>query len=123
MSTKKIQKLQKSEKMLKNLKKSLFFKKLEKLRWYFFSAEKKKKNAFLLVLPIEEISLRPELSSPAHFRNQGGSPERDGGGGGGEGQKKSSCLIQDTELSFQTDLPDRRTFVFDSYMGNNYIRY
>ena len=39
---------------------------------------KKKKNAIPLVLPIEEISLRPELSSPARFRIQGGSPERDG---------------------------------------------
>ena len=36
-------------------------------------------NAILLVLPIEEISLRPELSSPARFRIQGGSPERDTG--------------------------------------------
>ena len=26
----------------------------------------------ILVLPIEEISLRPELSSPPHFRTQGG---------------------------------------------------
>ena len=33
----------------------------------------KKKNAILLVLPIEEISLQPELSSPPHFRTQGGS--------------------------------------------------
>ena len=29
------------------------------------------KNAILLVLPIEEISLRPELSSPPRFRIQG----------------------------------------------------
>ena len=28
-------------------------------------------------MPIEEISLRPELSSPPIFRIQGGSPERD----------------------------------------------
>ena len=34
-------------------------------------------------MPIEEISLRPELSSPARFRIQGGSPERDGVGGVG----------------------------------------
>ena len=40
--------------------------------------QKKKKNAFPLVLTIEEISLRPELSSPASFRFQGGYPERDG---------------------------------------------
>ena len=32
----------------------------------------RKENAILLVLPIEEISLRPELSSPANFRIQGG---------------------------------------------------
>ena len=31
-----------------------------------------KKNAIFLVLPIEEISLQPELSSPARFRIQGG---------------------------------------------------
>ena len=45
--------------------------------------KKKEKNAIILVLPNEEISLRPELSSPAHFRFQGGSPERDGGGAAG----------------------------------------
>ena len=43
----------------------------------------KKKNAILLVLPIEEISLRPELSSSPRFRIQGGYPGCDGGGGGG----------------------------------------
>ena len=31
------------------------------------------KNAILLVLPFEEISIRPELSSPPRFRIQGGS--------------------------------------------------
>ena len=36
-----------------------------------------KKYTIPLVLPIEEISLRPELSSPPRFRIQGGSPERD----------------------------------------------
>ena len=30
-------------------------------------------------MPIEEISLQPELSGPPRFRIQGGSPERDGG--------------------------------------------
>ena len=35
-------------------------------------------NPTLLVLPIEEISLQPELSSPPRFRIQGGYPERDG---------------------------------------------
>ena len=37
----------------------------------------KKNNDILLVLPIEEISLRPEVSSPPRFRIQGGSPEPD----------------------------------------------
>ena len=35
-------------------------------------------NYILLVLPFEEISLRPELSTPPRFRIQGGYPERDG---------------------------------------------
>ena len=38
-----------------------------------------KKNAILLVLPNEEISLRPELSRPPRFRIQGGWSERYGG--------------------------------------------
>ena len=63
----------------KNLKKSLFFKKSEHFENIYFSA--KKKIAIPLVLPIEEISLRPELSSPPRFRIQGGSPECDGGVG------------------------------------------
>ena len=45
----------------------------------FFFGLKKKKN-ILLVWPIEEISLQPELSSPARFRIQGGYPEPDGEG-------------------------------------------
>ena len=40
-------------------------------------------NANLLVFQYKEDALRPELSSPAHFRIQGVSPERDGGGGEG----------------------------------------
>ena len=66
-----------SKKSLK--KRKICFKKIKKkLKIYFFLP---KKNAILLVLPIEEISLRPELSSPARFRIQGGSPERDTGAG------------------------------------------
>ena len=38
----------------------------------------KKTSANLSVLPIQELSLRPELSSPACCRILGGSPERDG---------------------------------------------
>ena len=33
-------------------------------------------------MPIEEDSIKPELSSPPGFRIQGGYRERDGGGGG-----------------------------------------
>ena len=33
---------------------------------------RQKINVILLVLPIEEISLRPELSNPPPFRIQGG---------------------------------------------------
>ena len=47
---------------------------------YFFC--RKKKNAIILVLLIEEISHRPELPSPPRFRIQGGYPERDGVGVG-----------------------------------------
>ena len=73
-------------------KKSLFFKKIIFLKILFVC--RRKKNAITLVLPIEEISLRPELSSQARFRIQGGYPERDGGGAG----RKSSCLILDIKL-------------------------
>ena len=46
----------------------VFFKKIK------IEEEKKyrRKNAILLVLPFEEISLQPELSSARHFRIQGG---------------------------------------------------
>ena len=47
-----------------------FQKKYENFENIFFPAEQK--NTILLVLPIEEISLRPELSSRAHFRIQDG---------------------------------------------------
>ena len=39
-----------------------------------------KKNAILLVLPVEENNLWPELSSSARFRILGGYPEPDGAG-------------------------------------------
>ena len=42
--------------------------------------KKEEKNALLLVFQYEEDAIQPELSSPARFRFQGGSPERDGGG-------------------------------------------
>ena len=80
-------------KKYENLKKSLFFKKSENFENIFCSA-KPKKNAILLVLPIEDISLQPELSSPPRFRIQGGYPERDEGRRTKDG-RKSSCLILD----------------------------
>ena len=45
-----------------------FFKKSENFENIFFD----KKNINPLVLPIDEISLRPELSSPPRFTIQGG---------------------------------------------------
>ena len=72
----KSQKKIENPKIWKNVEKSqkfTFFQKISKFWKYFFFAEKKnKKNAILLVLPIEEISLRPELSSPPRFKIQGG---------------------------------------------------
>ena len=39
---------------------------------------KRKKNIYVfLVLPFEQISIQPEISSPPRFRIQGGYPERD----------------------------------------------
>ena len=82
----------------KNLKKSqkiTFF-----LNNFFFEKKYKlpeKKNAIPLVLPIEEISLRPELSSPPRFRIQGPplsvTHERTDEG------CKSMCLILDICLT------------------------
>ena len=42
------------------------------MKIWIFSVLLKKKNAIPLVLPIEEISFQPELSSPPRFRIQGG---------------------------------------------------
>ena len=55
------------------VRKSQNLKKVFKNLKILFSA----KNANLLVLPIEEISIRPELSSPPRFRVQGGWSERE----------------------------------------------
>ena len=73
---KKISKNPKFQKSPKNPKKNV-------LRFFFLP---KKKNAFPLVLPIEEISLPPELSSPLRFRIQGGWSERY------EGKDGNSCV-------------------------------
>ena len=70
-------------------KKTFFFQKSEEKRK---EKDSKKQNAILLVLTIEEISLQPELSSPPHFRIQGGSTELDGAGQTNE-PRKSLCLI------------------------------
>ena len=51
-----------------NLKKSVFQKNIKNNRNYFFA----EKSAIFLILPIDQISLRPEGSSSAHFRIQGG---------------------------------------------------
>ena len=67
------------------VKKSRNMKKSEKITFFKQSENfeekknilQKEKNAILLVKPIEEISLRPELSTPPRFRIQGGYPERD----------------------------------------------
>ena len=51
----------------------------------FKMSEEKKclaKNAILLVFQYYEDAIRSELSSPARFRIQEGSPKPDGGGGG-----------------------------------------
>ena len=70
----------KKSKNLKKCKKNHFFKR--NLKIWKRKNFGEKRNAIILVLPIEEISLRPDLSSPARFRIQGVSPERDTGAGG-----------------------------------------
>ena len=72
----KITKNKKKSENLKNLKNLKKFKKSENFKNIFFFPAKLNKNYILLVLPIKEISLRPELSSPPRFRIQGGWSER-----------------------------------------------
>ena len=43
------------------------------LFFFFFKKKFGQKNAIILVLPFEEISIQPELYSPTRFRIQGGS--------------------------------------------------
>ena len=69
---KKSENLEKSQKISKNT----FFKKSENFENIFFCW--KKKIYIIVVLPIEEIRLWPELSSPPRFRIQGGWSERYG---------------------------------------------
>ena len=75
--------VKKSENLKKSQKIPFFPKKKSNWRKKNFAKKSRKINAIPLVLPIEEVSLWPELSSPDPFRFQGGSPERDEGGGGG----------------------------------------
>ena len=71
-------------------KKQLFFKKYENFKKIFFFAKKK---TISLVFPNKEISLRPELSSPAHFRIQGGGGVLSLMYEWTNGQRKSLCQI------------------------------
>ena len=57
---------------LNSLKKKTFYQKLKIVKYLYTQ-----KNPIFLVLSIEKISLRPELSSPPGFRIQGGYPKRD----------------------------------------------
>ena len=67
-----------------------------------------KKNAILLIRPIEEISLQPELSSQLRFRIQGGggtvSMTHEGPRTKDEG-RKSLCLILDRHTFKMTRFP------------------
>ena len=65
----------------------------QKLHNIFFFMQRKK-NAFLLVLVIEEIGFQPELSSPPRFRIQGRYPERYGGG------QRKEILVSNIGLTF-----------------------
>ena len=59
-----------SENLKKFRKKNNFF---FVFLWKFSTKKNPEKNANLLVLPIEEINILPELSSPAHIRIKGGT--------------------------------------------------
>ena len=80
----------KNEKFFKNQKKQKkLFKKKSEISWNIFFV--KKREAILLVWPIEEISLQTELSTPPCFRIQGGCPER-------HGQSRMEILVSNNEL-------------------------
>ena len=61
----------------KNLRKSFFSSSFFKI---FFSEKKKKKDPILLIFQYQEDTIRPEFSSPARFRIQGGSTSMTDGG-------------------------------------------
>ena len=71
--------LNKSNHLEKSQQITFFKKKKKKKNKKKLPEKRQKKYPIFLVSPIEDISLRPELSSPARFRIQGGYPERDGG--------------------------------------------
>ena len=84
--------VKKSENLEKSRKITFFSKNLKILKIFFFA----EKNAILLVLSNEEISLRPELSSPACFRIQGaGGTMSVTNKGRSEDKRKSTCVILD----------------------------
>ena len=60
------------EKILENLKKSFLKNSFNSFCFFFVVKKKKKKNAILLVFQYKENAIRPELSSKARFRIQGG---------------------------------------------------
>ena len=93
-------KKKKKKKIWKNLKKSQEIT-LKKLKEEEMLPKKNKTNTVPLVLPIEEISLRPEFSSPPRFiiHGGGGYPEGDGGGA-----RKSLCLIFDRNTNTQRSI-------------------
>ena len=74
-------------------------------------------------MPFKEISLQPELSSPPHFRIQGGSPERDGAGAGAGGvvarlylsflifNELYTCILQFTLFYRMSVWPNLSTFL------------
>ena len=70
-------KIQKSEFFFEKSEKITFFLFFIFILFFLFRWKKEKENSITLVLPIEEISLWPELSSPARFRIQVGYRERD----------------------------------------------
>ena len=96
----------KKSKIWKNIKKSDFLSPKITIFFYLKIWKKNyKKNAIFLVLPIEAISLWPELSSPPRFRIQGGVPwslrTKDG--------QKSFCLIYVQRLINQLQKESLRT--------------
>ena len=86
-------------KFIKIFKKKLERSKTQNLNSFSFYIFLWPNNAFIIVSPFEEISLRPELSSPPNFRIQGGvvwawRTDKEGG-------RRFSSLILDTRQVHQ----------------------